>query len=154
MITYASDNIFKSSAQTLVNPVNTVGAMGAGLARIFKNFHPEMYEEYRRLCQTGSFNIGDLYIYHIPDLDEIIINFPTKEHWRNPSRIAYIIAGLKRFVEIYQEHSISSVSFPQLGCGAGGLDWEGQIKPTMELFLGDLPIPVFIHLYNAGRPND
>jgi O-acetyl-ADP-ribose deacetylase (regulator of RNase III) len=72
----------------------------------------------------------------------------TKKHWRQPSRVEYIEAGLHKFVEHYGEYGISSVSFPQLGCGHGGLDWESQVQPLMERYLHDLPIPVYIHLYS------
>lgn len=145
MLTYLTTNLFDSPAQTLVNTVNTVGVMGKGIALIFKQLYPEMYKQYRQLCKTGQFDIGQLYIYRTPN--KIIVNFPTKKHWRNPSDEEYIEAGLETFVDKYMQYGISSVSFPQLGCGNGELDWEEQVKPLMERYLKDLPIPVYIHLY-------
>ena len=145
MLTYVSINLFKSPAQTLVNTVNTVGVMGKGIAKTFKQLYPEMYREYRQLCQADKLNIGKLYIYRTPN--KIIVNFPTKKHWRNPSRVEYIEAGLREFVRIYDKYGISTVSFPQLGCGNGELNWEKQVQPVMERYLKDLPIPVYIHLY-------
>jgi O-acetyl-ADP-ribose deacetylase (regulator of RNase III) len=145
MLTYVTINLFKSPAQTLVNTINTVGVMGKGIALSFKNLYPTMYQEYRQLCQDGKLDIGKLHIYRTPN--KFIVNFPTKKHWRNPSKIEYIEAGLQEFVRIYDRYGISSVSFPQLGCGNGELDWEGQVKPLMEHYLKDLPIPVYIHLY-------
>ena len=145
MLTYLTTNLFKSPAQTLINTVNTVGVMGKGIAKTFKQLYPEMYQEYRRLCQDQKITIGKLYIYRTPN--KIVVNFPTKKHWRNPSRVEYIESGLKEFVKIYDKYSISSVSFPQLGCGNGELDWETQVQPLMEGYLKDLPIPVYIHLY-------
>ncbi|HXV97424.1 MAG TPA: macro domain-containing protein, partial [Anaerolineae bacterium] len=145
MLTYLTINLFKSPAQTLVNTVNTVGVMGKGIAKTFKQLYPEMYQEYRRLCQEKKLTIGKLYIYRTPN--KIVVNFPTKKHWRNPSRVEYIQIGLEEFVKVYDRYGISSVSFPQLGCGNGELDWEQQVKPVMEQYLKDLPIPVYIHLY-------
>jgi hypothetical protein len=55
------------------------------------------------------------------------------------------------FVAGYEAYGISGVSFPQLGCGYGGLDWEGQVRPVMEQYLKDLPIPVYIHVYGPDR---
>ena len=86
-----------------------------------------------------------LHVYHAAD--KIIVNFPTKKHWRNPSQLIYIEAGLETFVADYERYGITSVAFPQLGCGNGELGWEGQVKPVMERYLKDLPIPVYIHLY-------
>ena len=150
MITYLEVSIFDSPAQTLVNTVNTVGVMGKGIALTFKQLYPEMYKEYRRLCKSHQFSTGQLYIYRTPN--KIIVNFPTKKHWRNPSRTEYIEEGLRKFVERYQDYGIASVSFPQLGCGNGELDWQRQVQPLMERYLKALPIPVYIHLY-PRNPN-
>jgi O-acetyl-ADP-ribose deacetylase (regulator of RNase III) len=150
MLTYVTINLFESPAQTLVNTVNTVGAMGKGIAAIFKELYPEMYRRYRRLCQEGKLDVGMLYIYRTPN--KIIVNLPTKKHWRQRSRVEYIEAGLQKFVEHYTDYGISSVSFPQLGCGHGELDWESQVQPVMEHYLQNLPIPVYIHLY--AKPPD
>lgn len=149
MLTYISINLFKSPAQTLVNTVNTVGVMGKGIAKTFKQLYPEMYQEYRQLCQEKRLTTGKLHIYRTPN--KIVVNFPTKQHWRKPSKIEYIEAGLEEFVKVYGRYGISSVSFPQLGCGNGELDWDQQVKPVMEHHLKNLPIPVYIHLYPAGQ---
>lgn len=146
MITYLEINLFDSPAQTLVNTVNTVGVMGKGIASTFKQIYPQMFKEYRRLCIEGKFSVGMLYIYRTPN--KIIVNFPTKKNWKYPSSAEYIRSGLEKFVANYQKFGISSVSFPQLGCGHGELDWESQVHPLMKKYLGDLPIPVYIHIYN------
>lgn len=145
MLTYLTTSLFDSPAQTLINPVNTVGVMGKGIALVFKQRYPEMYRQYRELCQAGKLDIGKLQIYRAPN--KIIVNFPTKKHWRDPSRIEYIEVGLEEFVRSYDKYGIASVSFPQLGCGNGGLDWEGQVQPVMERYLKNLSIPIYIHLY-------
>jgi len=145
MLTYVAISLFDSPAQTLVNTVNTVGVMGKGIAAVFKRLYPEMYERYRHLCQEGKLDAGMLYIYRTPN--KIIVNFPTKKHWRQPSKVEYIEAGLQKFVEHYTDYGISSVSFPQLGCGHGELDWETQVQPVMERYLQNLPIPVYVHIY-------
>ncbi len=145
MLTYVTINLFNSPAQTLINTVNTVGVMGKGIALSFKQLYPEMYQEYRHLCQEKRLDIGKLHIYRTPH--KIVINFPTKKHWRNPSKVEYIEKGLQEFVKVYDRYGVSSVSFPQLGCGNGEFNWEQQVQPMMEQYLKNLPIPVYIHLY-------
>lgn len=142
MIAYVKHSIFESSAQTLVNPVNTVGVMGKGLALSFKKRYPEMFEEYKRLCAAAWLKPGHLHLFRTGDC--WILNFPTKEHWKDSSRIQYLDSGLGRFASRYAAHGITSVSFPMLGCGNGGLDW-GMVQPLMEAHLGPIPIPVYIH---------
>jgi O-acetyl-ADP-ribose deacetylase (regulator of RNase III) len=138
-------NIFDSTAQTLVNPVNTVGVMGGGLALKFKNHYPEMYKSYKNACDTHNFIIGSLHKY-LTGSGKIILCIATKEHWRNPSHLEYIAEGLKAFVSAYKFLDITSVSFPKLGCGLGGLSWNEEVKPLMENHLGNLEIDVFIHI--------
>jgi O-acetyl-ADP-ribose deacetylase (regulator of RNase III) len=129
----------------LVNTVNVVGVMGKGIAKDFKIIFPEMFQEYQILCEKKKIDIGKLHLWRGPH--KWVLNFPTKKDWRYPSKPEYIEAGLKTFVAGYGRNSISSVAFPQLGCGHGELDWEKQVRPLLERHLSNLPVEVFIHLY-------
>ena len=100
-------NIFNSNCDFLVNPVNTVGIMGKGLALEF--------------CKDNSFDIGKLLI--VKENNKSIINFPTKKHWKNKSELDYIIQGLEKLKIAIEKYNINSVAFPKIGCGLGGLDW-------------------------------
>lgn len=143
MITYVEGNLFQSPAQTLVNTVNTVGVMGKGIAKDFKAAFPEMYTEYRRLCELGKFRIGTLWLYKSPH--KWVLNFPTKEDWRRPSKREYVEAGLRKFVDTFEQQGITSAAFPALGCGNGGLDWRNVVMPLMEHYLDSLPIEIMIY---------
>jgi O-acetyl-ADP-ribose deacetylase (regulator of RNase III) len=143
MIIYTRTNIFESNAQVIVNTVNTVGVMGKGLAKEFKRLYPSMFLSYQNYCEKGMFSVGKLQLYKTPN--KWVLNFPTKENWRNASKVEYIEDGLQKFVQQYQKQGITSISFPMLGCGNGGLDWESIIKPLMHKYLKNLPIDIFIH---------
>lgn len=147
MITYVVGNLFESPARVLVNAVNTVGAMGKGIAREFKRIYPEMFRQYQILCERKQFTIGQLWLYKTPN--KWILNFPTKTHWRYPSKPEYIEAGLRKFVATYADKGITSIAFPQLGCGNGELDWETVVKPLMEQYLNKIPIDVFVYLHGT-----
>lgn len=142
MLRYTAENLFVSPAQTLVNTINTVGVMGKGIALEFKRRYPSMFERYRGFCNDGSLTIGKLYLYKSPN--KWVLNFPTKKHWRGPSKIEWIETGLQHFAETYESRGITSIAFPQLGCGNGGLPWE-QVRPLMQRYLEPLPLPVYIH---------
>lgn len=143
MINYVTTSLFDSPAQTLVNTVNTVGVMGKGIAAEFKRRYPDMFARYQTFCTNGEFDIGKLYLYRTSN--KWVLNFPTKRNWRNPSKLEYIEAGLLKFAETYFHRGITSISFPQLGCGNGGLLWE-QVRPLMDRILRDVPIPIYIHV--------
>ena len=142
MLTYHRTSLLKSQAQTVVNTVNTVGVMGKGIASAFKSRYPAMFKQYRKLCQEHKFHVGQLWLWKAPD--QWVLNFPTKKHWRNPSKLSYIEAGLRKLVDQYELRGIREIAFPRLGCGHGGLDWN-DVRPMMEEFLRPLPIPVYIH---------
>ncbi|GAA0615572.1 hypothetical protein GCM10009001_36010 [Virgibacillus siamensis] len=96
MITYVRKDIFESPAQVLVNTVNTVGVMGKGIAKTFKIMYPDMFKQYQILCEDNQLTVGKLWIFKTEH--KWILNFPTKTHWRSPSKLAYIEEGLKKFV--------------------------------------------------------
>jgi hypothetical protein len=125
--------------------------MGKGVAAEFKRLYPDMFEAYKRFCDDGLLEPGKLWLWRGPE--QWVLNFPTKKHWRSPSKIEWIEAGLKKFVDQYERQGIQEVAFPKLGCGNGNLDWE-EVRPLMEHYLEPLSIPVFIHDYevNVGLP--
>ena len=119
--------------------------MGKGIALEFKRIYPEMFSRYQHFCATGQLTVGKLYLFKTDH--KWVLNFPTKKGWQAPSRLEYIEAGLKKFVCRYADIEISSIAFPALGCGNGELDYGTQVRPLMENYLNDIPIPVFIYLH-------
>lgn len=151
MLQFIHSSILDSQAQTVVNTVNTVGVMGKGLAHAFREKYPQMFTAYKSLCDKKQFEVGQLWLWR--GSSQWVLNFPTKKHWRNPSKIEYIEQGLAKFVANYETRGIREISFPRLGCGNGGLQWEA-VKPVMERYLRDLPIQIYIHDFdmNIGAP--
>lgn len=139
---YLRTSIFDSPAQTLVNTVNCVGVMGKGLAKEFKSREPAMYRSYKTLCDQKKLEPGLLWLWR--GKSSWVLNFPTKQHWRSPSRLEWIEAGLEKFANRYKDLDIDDISFPRLGCGNGDLDWD-DVRPLMESYLSELEIPVYIH---------
>ena len=127
-------SIFKAKTEAIVNPVNTVGVCGMGLAKQFKEKYPDNYEAYRNACETGLLKVGETFTYCLETKNHPshIINFPTKNHWRYPSKIHYIEAGLKALVIDMKINKIKSVAIPKLGCGekTGQLKWV-DVKPLI-----------------------
>jgi O-acetyl-ADP-ribose deacetylase (regulator of RNase III) len=143
MITYVKGSLFESPAKVLVNTVNTVGVMGKGIARTFKDVYPEMFRQYQQLCERKQLHIGGPWLYKTEH--KWILNFPTKTHWRQPSKPEYVEQGLKTFVSTYAVQGITSIAFPKLGCGNGELDWDGVVQPMMIEYLENLAIDIFVY---------
>ena len=132
MITFVSGNIFNAETQALVNPVNTVGVMGAGLAKQFKERFPENYELYRKACFTKELTVGKVYATKSNiGSGPWIVNFPTKKDWRNPSEFEWVAQGLADLRIWTDQQHIQSIAVPPLGCGLGGLPW-GPVLHEIE----------------------
>ena len=136
-------NLFESQAQTLVNTVNCVGVMGKGVAEQFKRRFPDMFQDYRRRAERNAVRLGEPYIYR--DRSGVqIVNFPTKGHWRSPSRLADIERGLDYLAAHAAEWGITSMAMPPLGCGNGGLEWP-EVGPLIYGKLHRLPVEIEVY---------
>lgn len=142
MVKFVYGNIFASKCKCLVNAVNCVGVMGKGIALQFKQLFPNMYMDYYFRCKLKKINIGQPYVYN--ENNKQILNFPTKQHWHDKSQLRDIVQGLIYFVNNYVQMGITSIAFPALGCGCGGLEWK-DVKPEMIKYLGNLPIMIEIY---------
>ena len=152
MLQYIKGNMLDSTAEALVNTVNTVGVMGKGIALQFKEAFPVNNKKYIEACKNGSLVIGSLLAVkdHNALLGEkLIINFPTKKHWRHPSKYEYIEMGLQALADMIKEKEISSIALPPLGCGNGGLQW-AIVKPMIEQYLKNVSAEIFIYEPNTA----
>ncbi len=150
MITFTVGNILESQTDALVNTVNTVGVMGKGIALAFRKTFPDAMEEYLKAVRNNEIRIGEVQVvkthYIIPGY---IINFPTKIHWRYPSKMEYIDKGLSDLVSKIKEYRITSISLPPLGCGNGKLQW-AEVKPLMVRYLEPISDHVEVIIFEPG----
>ena len=147
MIEFTQGNLLESKAEALVNTVNTVGVMGKGIALMFKEAFAENFTAYHTASKAKEIQVGKMFVTERRDLvgPRWIINFPTKQHWRNPSKLEWIEAGLKDLHRIITEKGIRSIAIPPLGSGNGGLDWS-EVRLRIEAAFSDL-VDVAITVY-------
>ena len=113
VITYVVGDIFTSPATVLVNTVNTVGVMGKGIARDFKAYFPEMFVAYQEACESGDLRIGTLQYFRTSH--KSVLNFPTKRHWREKSRIEDIERGCRSSLRSTRIFRSAASRFPNWG---------------------------------------
>ena len=133
MIQAAKGNLLAADVEALVNAVNCVGVMGRGIALQFREAFPANYAAYKAACDRGEVRPGKVFVFDSrrETHPRFIINFPTKRHWRDRSRLEDIQAAMVSLVEEVRQRRISSLAIPPLGCGLGGLDWE-DVQPIIE----------------------
>jgi O-acetyl-ADP-ribose deacetylase (regulator of RNase III) len=140
MLEEAQGNLLDAEVDALVNTVNTVGVMGKGIALQFKQAYPDNFRAYQAACRRGEVQLGRMFVVETGRLGRpgLIINFPTKRHWRARSRLRDIEAGLADLRRVIEDRQISSIAVPPLGCGNGGLDWS-DVRPIIAEALGGIP---------------
>lgn len=145
MLKFVEGDFFDYEAGIRLNTVNCVGVMGAGVALLFKNKFPKMFKDYSNACSRGIVKPGKPHVWYENDLfsKTTIINFPTKIHWKNPSKYEYIEKGLVWLKKYLSDKENSTITIPALGCGHGGLDWE-IVKSMIVKYLGDLKTNILV----------
>ena len=151
MIIEKKGNIFTTKADVIVNTVNCVGVMGAGIAYEFRLRYADMYNRYVELCDTKAIEIGKLWIYSADD--KRVLNFPTKHHWKYPTKEEYLHKGLQKFVDTYRQKGIKSIAFPLLGAQKGGLSEEKSIS-IMKKYLSQCDIDIEIWYFDPTAKDD
>lgn len=139
MIRYTTGNLVAAEAEALVNTVNEVGVMGKGIALMFREAFPASAQAYEAACEKGEVKVGRVLVTRNAQLmgPKWIIHFPTKKHWRHPSRLQWIRDGLQDLKRVVRELRIASVAVPPLGCGNGGLEWR-EVRREIEGALSEL----------------
>lgn len=138
MIVETEGDLLAADCDALVNAVNCVGVMGKGIALAFKRAYPSVFTEYKRACDRGLVTPGAMFTVATGEVKpQWIVHFPTKEHWRDESKIEHVERGLLALAREVRARSIESIAVPALGCGAGGLAWS-DVRPKIVAALEEL----------------
>lgn len=135
MIQYKQGDLFECGADCLVNAVNCEGIMGKGIAYQFKIRFPENNKSYIKACKSGELKIGKIHFFTENGIT--VINLPTKDKWRQPSKMEYVEEGMDNLVALLPKLGVKKIAIPSLGCGNGGLLWE-KVKKMIEEKIGGL----------------
>lgn len=138
------DNIFDSDCAAIVNTINCVGNMGGGLAKQFRLRYPSMNLAYQQACARGRIKTGKMWNWYEGSEVRWLVNFPTKDDWRNPSELSYVRDGLRDLALVIDDLKLHSIAIPPLGCGLGGLKWT-DVLPLIYEELKDVTAHIEIY---------
>lgn len=154
-IIITSGDLLSQEVDAIINTVNCVGVMGKGIALQFKNKWVDNFKAYEKACKDQQVITGKMFVHDLGRLagkPYFIINFPTKAHWRSPSKLEYIVDGLDDLISVIRKNNIKSIALPPLGCGNGGLDW-AVVRPLIEKAFSAVP-DVEVRLFEPkGAPD-
>lgn len=145
-VTYCVGDITRDPADLLVNTVNCVGVMGAGVALAFKTRWPSVMAPYKAACASKQLQPGQCMLFDLPD-GRLWAGLATKDHWRNPSRMDWIRTGLNQLAALAAQRGVRRIAIPAPGCGLGGLSW-ADVRPLVLDSLKDFEL----HIYAPARP--
>lgn len=153
MLELTTGDLLQAEVEALVNTVNTKGVMGKGIALQFKKAYPENFRQYKAACDKNALDVGQVLTHDAGGLvrPRYIINFPTKRHWRSPSKLEYVELGLRALVDEVRRLRIQSIAVPPLGCGNGGLPW-AEVLPCIDAAFGPLQDVRVLVFAPAGAP--
>jgi len=145
-------NIFNTTSDVLVNTVNCDGFMGKGMALECKLRYPGMYIDYQNKCNAKIIRPGVLTLWD--KSNPRILNFPTKDHWKFPSKIEYLELGLQNLKDLCNKNKIESIAFPLLGTAQGGLD-EDIVQELMFFYISKLDLSIVeIYKFNPNATDN
>ena len=153
MVELEQGDILQAEADALVNTVNCVGVMGRGIALQFRKAFPQNFKSYEAACERKEVRPGRMFVHETGLLTgpRFIINFPTKRHWKEKSRIEDIDSGLRALTKEVKDRGIRSIAVPPLGCGLGGLNWN-VVRPRIIRAFDELSEVRVLLFQPAGAP--
>ena len=146
-VTEMHGDLFTSELKVLACPVNTVGAMGAGLALAFNEKHPDLYYQYKRQCRYRWFDHKSLMLFSPANADYRVLLVPTKLHWKSPSSLQQVERCVRNIAKLYHQGKILEVALPALGCGYGELNYP-EVKALIYQHLDPLALRVELYAPN------
>lgn len=146
MIKYQDLDILQvKSNAIIVHGVNCLGKMGRGLALDVKKKFPVIYEDYRAICARYRQDeilkdlLGTFSLYVLDeDSDLYFGNLFTQLTISRTERVACELAihdslfDVADWIDGMEAHEIE-IYMPRIGCSNGGLNWEIDVLPVVEL---------------------
>ncbi len=129
-------NLFDTEAQAIGHGVNTKGVMGAGIAKQFKERYPRMYAAYRSVCYEYILNPGDVFPWRQPG--QTIYTIASQQEPGRDAKYHWLTTGTAKTLMDMEERGMRTIALPQIGCGIGGLEWDG-VRNIMGMLARDFP---------------
>ena len=138
MIKHIKCDIFESGADVILHQVNCQGAMNSGVAKQVREKYPEVYESYKRLCD--SYNYSDKLLGRCQpicvnsELD--IVNIFGQYKFGYDGKCYTDYDKLQHALcTVDLNYNRKTIAIPYLmGCHRGGGDWNVVYKLIEEAF--------------------
>lgn len=151
MLIEVKGNIVTDGYSFIVQQVNMMGVMGAGLAKQIRDKYPNVYFEYKRVLSDENVKLGDILYASTYDRavngKRCVCFFAQKGYGRDRRHTDYeafqkCLDTLEHDMQFYGDKF--TVAFPYgIGCGLAGGDWN-VIRPMLEKFSEEVKQKVYL----------
>ena len=129
-LTEIQGNLFTTKADVLFHGCNTKGKMFAGIAKEFYLLYPEMFKEYKQLCDEGEYSVGDCHLFLSEKDRKFIANLATQEFPGKDARLYAVEESFEKLCVECNRLNLQNLVGPRIGCGIGGLNW-GDVRTVL-----------------------
>lgn len=151
MIKEVNGDILLTDSKVIAHCVAPADHFESGLALSLRERYPAMVKDFRHYCYTHSPKAGDIWTWggvggmQIVNLmaQEPAESMRSRQHGGKAS-IVNLDRTLKALAKLAEEEKFDSIAIPRLATGVGGIEWD-EVKPSIEKYLGDIPIPVYVY---------
>ncbi len=141
-VVYAKGDLFLAKHfRAFAHGCNCAGTMGKGIAVVFRQRWPNMYQEYQKRCVNHQFQLGE--VFHWQENGCHIFNLGTQKHWRSQADINAIQQAMTTMLTIAEQQNITAIALPRIGAGLGGLEWQ-KVKDLIQRLANQTPITLLV----------
>ena len=134
MFVHRVGDLFTTSLPAIGHGVNTHGVMGSGIARIIAGRFPAVLAPYKEACATGALTPGGFQAVKVrEDPDLFIFNLASQQRPGKDARLEWLEQSVEKAVSYAKENGFFGFALPRIGAGIGGLDWESEVRPALEV---------------------
>lgn len=135
MIKVVNKNIILADEQIIAHQVNCKGVMGSGVAKSIRIVYPEVYNEYKKFCDTASVSkdlLGCVQYVAVSRVKKIIANLFAQDGYGR-DKVYTDYESLELCFRALERKSRMPIAMPYgIGCGRGGGDWDGVVYPMIQ----------------------
>ena len=153
-INYIIKDVTTVTGGVVVHGCNCQGVMGSGVALAIRKKWPIVFDRYKQLCDIAQDRVMLLGTAHFilieHNSDEVPLYvgniFTQLSFGKDGKRYASIedvdvgLMTAGKFAKLMK----LPLYMPRIGCGLGGLDWESEVRPLVEILEEVLDIDIFV----------
>lgn len=141
-------NLTSYKVDAIVNPANSVGTMGGGVAYAIKKAGGDVIED--EAVSTGPTPVGRAVLTSAGTLpSKHVIHAPTMDKPAEQITTTNVVKATRAALERATENNLESIAFPGMGTGVGCVPLDDAAKAMVETikdYTTNNPLPELIYL--------